>query len=57
MANPVIDIIGLSKTFGRNYALNSINMYIAAGAVHGFLGQNSTQKNNDVPHIVGHALC
>jgi ABC-2 type transport system ATP-binding protein len=35
---PVIETLGLVKDFGKTRALDGLNLSVAAGEVHGFLG-------------------
>ena len=53
MANPVIDIIGLSKIFGRTHALNGFDLQVMAGDVHGFWGPNRAGKTTPLRILLG----
>ena len=53
MATPVIDIVGLSKTFGRTKALQGFDLQVATGDVHGFLGPNGAGKTTTLRILLG----
>ena len=40
MENGAIDVSGLVKTFGGFRALDGLELQVATGEVHGFLGPN-----------------
>ena len=42
---PRLVVNGLSKTFGRNRALRDFSLRIAAGEIHGLVGQNGSGKS------------
>jgi ribose transport system ATP-binding protein len=42
---PRLAVDGLSKTFGRNQALRDFSLRIAAGEIHGLVGQNGSGKS------------
>jgi ABC-2 type transport system ATP-binding protein len=54
MLRPVsaISVTGLVKTFGTTRALDGLDLEVAAGEVHGFLGPNGASK----PNIRGEGL-
>lgn len=41
----ILEIKNLTKFFGKNKALDSINLEIKAGEIYGFLGPNGARKN------------
>ena len=46
---PAIEISGLVKTFGPTRALDGLDLEVAAGEVHGFLGPNGAGQVDDDP--------
>ena len=40
--NAVIDVQGLTKSFGKFPALTGLDLQVQAGEVHGFLGPNGS---------------
>ena len=53
MADAVIDIQGLVKTFGPNRALDGLDLSVAQGEVHGFLGPNGAGKSTTIRVLLG----
>jgi ABC-2 type transport system ATP-binding protein len=49
----VIDITGLSKSFGAVRALDNLDLSVAAGEVHGFLGPNGSGKSTTLRILLG----
>jgi ATPase subunit of ABC transporter with duplicated ATPase domains len=43
--DPVVDIGGLVKTFGRTRALDGLDLVVTPGEVHGFLGPNGAGRS------------
>lgn len=52
-AQPVIEIEGLVKTFGSFRALDSLDLQVAPGEVHGFLGPNGAGKSTTIRVLLG----
>ena len=50
---PVIETVGLVKTFGSTRALDSLDLEVAAGEVHGFLGPNGAGKSTAIRVLLG----
>lgn len=49
----VIDIRGLTKTFGRLTALDQLDLSVAPGEVRGFLGPNGAGKSTTIRVLLG----
>ncbi|MCP2046623.1 ABC transporter ATP-binding protein [Paenarthrobacter histidinolovorans] len=43
-ASAVIEAVGLTKTFGKNHALNGMTLEVPEGSIFGFLGLNGAGK-------------
>lgn len=52
-SDPVIQIRGLRKRFGRHEALRGLDLTVRAGVVHGFLGPNGAGKTTTMRILVG----
>jgi ABC-2 type transport system ATP-binding protein len=52
-AENVIDVRGLSKSFGRFRALDQLDLRVARGEVHGFLGPNGAGKSTTIRVLLG----
>lgn len=50
---PVVDVQGLVKSFGRFRALDGLDLTVAAGQVHGFLGPNGAGKSTTLRALLG----
>ena len=44
MTVPILEVKGISKTFGKVKALDSVDFYLQKGVVHGLLGENGAGK-------------
>lgn len=53
MSDTVIQIEGLTKSFGRFTALNGVDMTVQRGHVHGFLGPNGAGKSTTIRVLLG----
>lgn len=40
MSTPVLELRGIVKTFGATRALDGASLRVAAGSVHGLVGEN-----------------
>src|ERR1700729_2857916 len=49
----VIDVTGLTKSFGRTRALDGLDLTVAPGEVHGFLGPNGAGKTTTIRVLLG----
>jgi ABC-2 type transport system ATP-binding protein len=49
----VIEVDGLTKSFGRTQALDGLELRVAAGEVHGFLGPNGSGKTTTIRVLLG----
>lgn len=52
-ADPVIEVAGLVKRFGRVRALDGLDLQVASGEVHGFLGPNGAGKSTTLRALLG----
>lgn len=43
----------LSKSFGKKYAVNHLNLVVPEGAIYGFIGQNGAGKSTTQKLICG----
>jgi ABC-2 type transport system ATP-binding protein len=50
---PVIEIKNLSRTFGRNLALNNVSLEVPRGIVLGLIGENGAGKTTLIKHVLG----
>ncbi|HEY2717760.1 MAG TPA: sugar ABC transporter ATP-binding protein [Solirubrobacterales bacterium] len=53
MTAPVLEITGLSKKFAGQYALEDVALDVAAGEVHGLLGENGSGKSTLIKILAG----
>lgn len=50
---PVIEIEGLTKSYGKFPALNGLDLQVERGQVHGFLGPNGAGKSTTIRVLLG----
>jgi ribose transport system ATP-binding protein len=53
LAGPALEARGLSKTFGGQKALDSVDLIIGRSEVHGLLGQNGSGKSTLIKILAG----
>jgi ABC-2 type transport system ATP-binding protein len=49
----IVDISGLTKTFGATRALDGLDLTVTRGEVHGFLGPNGAGKSTTIRVLLG----
>jgi ABC-type multidrug transport system, ATPase component len=49
----VIDVAGLTKTYGPTHALDGLDLVVDEGDVHGFLGPNGAGKTTTIRILLG----
>ncbi|HCB07092.1 MAG TPA: ABC transporter ATP-binding protein [Nocardioides bacterium] len=53
MADSVLDVRGVVKSFGPHRALDGLDLSVARGEVHGFLGPNGAGKSTTIRVLLG----
>jgi len=53
MANPVIEALGLRKSFHGRPALDGLDLHVSAGSIFGFLGRNGAGKTTTIKLLMG----
>ncbi|MDZ7633571.1 MAG: ABC transporter ATP-binding protein [Bacteroidales bacterium] len=48
MTTPVIDITGLTKTYGRDRGIEDVNLQVEEGEIFGFIGPNGAGKSTTI---------
>lgn len=52
MSDLAVELEGVTKTFGTQRAVNSLNLAIPAGAIYGFIGPNGSGKTTTIRMIL-----
>ena len=53
MADPLLQVCGLSRSFGGVRALEAVDLTIEAGEIHGLIGPNGAGKTTFIHHVSG----
>jgi len=53
ISTPAIEVIGLRKSFGRQMALDGLNLRVETGQIAGFLGPNGSGKSTTIRVLLG----
>src|SRR5438270_14033091 len=53
MAEPILEMIGVSKRFGGAVALTDVDFVLNAGEIHGLVGENGAGKSTMMKIIAG----
>lgn len=51
--NPAIELVGLTKRFGRTLAVNNVSLEIPRGSTFGLLGPNGAGKSTTIKMLMG----
>jgi ABC-2 type transport system ATP-binding protein len=52
-SSPIIQAMGLTKTYGKFFAVRDVNFEVGAGQVFGFLGPNGAGKSTTIRMLTG----
>jgi branched-chain amino acid transport system ATP-binding protein len=54
MANPLLQLANVSKSFGGVHAVNAVSLQVEAGSIHGLIGPNGAGKSTLFHLVSGH---
>jgi ABC-2 type transport system ATP-binding protein len=52
-SEPVVEVEGLSRTYGRKIALENVSLSVPRGVVFGLVGENGAGKTTLIKHLLG----
>lgn len=52
MPNPAVEITGVTKRFGSQIAVDSLDLHVPAGSIYGFIGPNGSGKTTTMRMIL-----
>lgn len=52
-SNPAIEVVGLRKSFGKQLALDGLDLRVESGQIAGFLGPNGSGKSTTIRILLG----
>ena len=50
----IIEVVDLTKDFGRGIGVFDVTFYVKKGEVYGFLGPNGAGKSTTIRHLMGY---
>jgi ABC-2 type transport system ATP-binding protein len=53
MSESVVDIKGVSRSFGKTVALDEVDLAVPKGSVVGLVGENGAGKTTLLKHVLG----
>src|SRR5436305_2167383 len=53
LADPVVEVRGLTRRFGAKLALDGVNLSLPRGTVFGLVGANGAGKTTLIKHVLG----
>ena len=53
MATPLLDLQGITKSYGRQLAVDNVSLAVPAGTVLGLLGRNGAGKSTTIACALG----
>jgi ABC-2 type transport system ATP-binding protein len=52
-SEPIVEVLGLSRSFGRKAALDDVSLCVPRGVVFGLVGENGAGKTTLIKHLLG----
>jgi ABC-2 type transport system ATP-binding protein len=52
-SGPVVEVEGLSRSYGRKIALAEVSLSVPRGVVFGLVGENGAGKTTLIKHVLG----